>query len=124
QVIQINQLGDYYVTVTFNGCVLSDVMNVGDDCPGRIFVPNVFSPNGDGLNDFFQVTYVNMETLTVKIYDRWGKFLFESNDKDFKWDGNFNGNPLPEGTFFWTINYKFTDIEFPEEKRGTVMILR
>lgn len=124
QTIQVSQLGDYSVTVTFNGCVLTDIMNIGDDCPGRIFIPNVFSPNGDGLNDFFQVTYVNMESLTVTIYDRWGKFLFSSADKDFKWDGNFNGNPLPEGTFFWTINYKFTDNEIAEEKRGTVMILR
>jgi gliding motility-associated-like protein len=124
QTIQVNAAGDYAVTVTFHGCILEDVMNIGDDCPGRIFIPNVFSPNGDGLNDSFQVTYINLETLTVKIYDRWGKFLYTSNDKDFKWNGRYNDNPLPEGTYYWTINFKYSDNENPEEKRGTVMILR
>jgi gliding motility-associated-like protein len=84
----------------------------------------VFSPNADGLNDFFHVDYINLETLTVKIYDRWGKFLYTSDNKDFQWNGLFNDNPLPEGTYYWTINYQFTDNEIAEEKRGTVMILR
>ena len=124
QSIDINSSGNYYVTVTYNMCTLDDVMNIGDDCPGRLFIPNVFSPNGDGLNDFFHVDYVNMETLNVQIYDRWGKYLYESNNKDFQWNGTFNGNPLPEGSYYYTVNFKYSDNENPEERRGTVLIIR
>lgn len=124
QTIDINASGNYFVTVTYNICTQSDVMNIGDDCPGRLFIPNVFSPNGDGLNDFFHVDYVNMESLNMRIYDRWGKFLYESNNKDFQWDGTYNGNPLPEGSYYYTTLFKYNDNENTEERRGTVLIIR
>ncbi|MFN8394982.1 MAG: gliding motility-associated C-terminal domain-containing protein [Bacteroidia bacterium] len=72
--------------------------------------------------DFFAVTYVNMDNLTVKIYDRWGRSSWQQR-QELQWDSRFNGNPLP-GTYYYTINYKFTDNEVAEEKRGNVMILR
>jgi gliding motility-associated-like protein len=124
QTIQVNAPGNYTVTATFATCTLNDIANVGDDCPGRIFIPNVFSPNADGLNDVFNVTYINLEKLEVKIYDRWGKHLFSSVDKNFRWDGEYNDNPLPEGVYYWTMDYKYTDSEIVETQRGNVTILR
>jgi len=124
QTIEVNGPGPVSVTTDFDGCIQVDELLIGDDCPGDIFVPNVFSPNGDDLNDVFEVTYVNMEYLTVSIYDRWGKFLYESRDKDFQWDGRFNGNPVPEGVYFWVIKYKLNTKEFEEEEKGSVTIIR
>lgn len=124
QTIQVDAPGDYYVTVTYATCTLDDVANIGDDCPGRLFIPNVFSPNADGLNDFFGVTYINLDQLSVKIYDRWGKHLYSSDDKDFQWNGQYNDNPLPEGVYYWVVNFKYSDSEIIEERRGNVTILR
>ena len=116
--------GAFAVTTTYRSCTLTDETAIGDDCPGDLFVPNVFSPNGDGLNDFFEVTYVNMDWLEVFVYDRWGKFQYTSMDKNFRWDGTRNGKALPEGVYYYVINYKLNTSEFPEETKGTVTIIR
>jgi gliding motility-associated-like protein len=122
--ITVDQPGIYSVSVTYRVCELNDNVNVGDDCPGRVFIPNVFSPNGDGLNDEFKIDYVNLESLDVAIYDRWGKYLFQSNSKDFRWDGSYKGNTLPEGVYYWLVHYKLNDDENLYEDKGTVTILR
>jgi gliding motility-associated-like protein len=124
QTIAVTDPRSYSVTVTFNTCTLTDITNVGEDCPGRIFIPNVFSPNGDGLNDFFKIDYVNLDRLTVTVFDRWGKFLYTSNDKNFGWDGKYNNNPLPEGTYYYVVRYVLTDNANELEAKGTVMIIR
>ena len=124
QSIQISAPGVYAVTATYNTCVLEDDILIGDDCPGEIFVPNVFSPNEDGLNDYFEITYVNLDRLSIRIYDRWGKFHFESLNKNFKWDGKTKGKPLPEGVYYYHIKYKLNTSENEEEVKGTVTILR
>jgi gliding motility-associated-like protein len=122
--IEVTQPGIYSVTTTYNICTLDDETAIGDDCPGQIFIPNVFSPNGDGLNDFFEITFVNLEYLDISIYDRWGKFVYSSGDKNFKWNGTRNGKPLPEGAYYYHVNYKFNTNENPLDAKGTVMILR
>ena len=124
QTIDISGPGQYTVSTIFDGCEQTDELFVGDDCPGQIFIPNVFSPNNDDLNDYFQVTFVNLDYLTVKIYDRWGKFLYESNDKNFQWDGTYKSKPLPEGVYYWIIDYKLNTVDFEEQDKGTVTILR
>lgn len=122
--IEIDAAGIYTVQATFQNCVRTDDIEVGDLCPGQVFIPNVFSPNGDDINDIFSVTYVNLDDLTVQIYDRWGKFLFESNDKNFQWDGRFNGNPLPEGVYYFVMEYKLAGSEVIEQEKGTVTLIR
>ncbi|RMG83874.1 MAG: gliding motility-associated C-terminal domain-containing protein, partial [Bacteroidetes bacterium] len=64
-------------------------------------VPNVFTPNGDGINDVFRVKTNNIVEFSGKVYNRWGELLFEwVGDKD-GWDGyTFAGEPVPEGTYF------------------------
>lgn len=122
--IEIGDAGIYSVVAEFQNCQRTDDILIGDLCPGQVFIPNVFSPNNDGINDVFSVTYVNLDDLTVQIYDRWGKFLFESLDKNFQWDGRFNGNPLPEGVYYFIIEYKLTDSEVIEQEKGTITLIR
>lgn len=69
------------------------------------FVPNVFSPNGDGLNDFYRLPQSQhdrcYDNLNIKIYNRWGVLVFESDDPLFQWDGtNTDGKPLNQGTYY------------------------
>jgi gliding motility-associated-like protein len=68
-----------------------------------IFIPNAFSPNGDGINDNFNVTITNIKTFHIRIYNRWGQQLFETSDINRSWDGLFNGSPVPFGVFYYAI---------------------
>jgi gliding motility-associated-like protein len=69
-----------------------------------LYVPNCFTNNFDGTNDYFQVHYTGIRTLHIRIYDRWGMMIFESFDKDFKWDGTFHVDVAQEGVYTWVID--------------------
>mgnify|MGYP001182274516 FL=1 len=71
-----------------------------------IYMPNSFSPNGDGINDCYQgylSPRVDLQRFTLKIFDRWGNMLFESNDPNECWDGYFKGKPMDPAVFAWFI---------------------
>jgi gliding motility-associated-like protein len=101
---------------------------------GNVMVPNVFSPNGDGVNDEFIIFYSNLpgvdplETLDeyhVEIYNRWGKKVFESTAGQPHWDGKIDGKIADESVYFYIVTYKRKcwDSE-PSTKNGHVTILR
>ena len=79
--------------------------------PSRIYVPNAFTPNGDRLNDVWKISSVsvynnlgnNTIDFNVKVFDRWGALIFESNDMNKGWDGMINGNKADEGTYLYII---------------------
>ncbi len=104
-------INTYQVTVTdICGNTTSDivVVDVLTDC--KLIIPNVFTPNGDGKNDYFTVTGVGIKTYSAVIYDRWGLKAFESNDIKQSWDGK----NVADGTFYYiikaeTINGKLFD---------------
>ena len=69
-------------------------------------VPNVFSPNKDFQNDFFELDAVpSCKDFKITIFDRWGIEVYKSNDPDFKWDGNLNNKECSEGVYFYMIHY-------------------
>lgn len=73
--------GSYWVRVIDqNGCTAADSLTVTEICPTRYYIPNVFSPNDDGDNDYFEVYSRDMISLKLYVYDRWGNELFESSD--------------------------------------------
>ena len=80
-----------------------------DNCPSY-WLPNVFSPNGDGVNDFFSalVPYSYVESIDIKIYNRWGQVIFETTDPDINWDGIHmdSGVLVPDGVYYYlcTVN--------------------
>jgi len=96
----------YCVRVTdSNGCSDSNCVTVlvQLDCEnaGELYIPNAFSPNGDGENDVIQLYYGNIDCLkSIKfiIYNRWGQRVFETEDAAAKWDGTFRGKGSDEGT--------------------------
>jgi gliding motility-associated-like protein len=66
-----------------------------------LIVPNVFTPNGDGINDLLMITAKGLETMNAQIYNRWGEKLYEWNTLSGGWDGfTVSGIPAPEGTYF------------------------
>lgn len=70
-----------------------------------IFVPNAFSPNGDGINDVFRPTG-NVIVKSMKIYNRWGERVYESSADDFSWNGDYMNEPVKSDHYFFVIRYE------------------
>jgi len=70
-------------------------------------VPNVFSPNGDGINDTWKIEYLeSYPGATIDVFNRYGQKVYSSLGYDIEWDGTYNGNPLPVGTYYYIVNPK------------------
>jgi len=83
--------------------------------------PNVFSPNGDGINDVWVITGLDPYPLcTVDIYTRYGQPVFSSTGYNKPWNGSFNGKPLPIGTYYYVI----TLTKQMKRMSGSVTVLR
>ena len=99
----------YVVTLTITEGNCSDeatqLVNAIIILPLIYDLPNVFTPNGDGTNDFFRINAENVETFEIVILNRWGNVVFESNDANFEWNGQVQntGAECTDGTYF----YKF-----------------
>ena len=121
--IIINKTGTYYVTVTENSCIGSDTLTVfSGDC--EVFIPNAFTPNNDGHNDYFgSATDFLAKSYRMEIFNRYGQTVFESNENTKKWDGTLKGKKMPNGAYLWIMNY----IDSKGKKRyfqGTVLLIR
>lgn len=94
--------------------------------PGFTFyIPNAFSPNGDGTNDIFKGTGIGIKEYNLMIYDRWGNLVFTTNDLEKGWDGHFkNGEDVSlEDVFVWKVNLK-DDSNKPHDYAGTVSLIK
>jgi gliding motility-associated-like protein len=70
----------------------------------RLFIPDAFTPNGDGLNDVFKPSNIGIKEYDFKIFDRWGEAIYTSNGPEDGWDGNFRGNKSPQGAYVYLLN--------------------
>ena len=109
-----------------NGC--SDTVYGTQIVEGEyaFFLPNSFTPNGDGLNDsFFPVgDKISVENYSFKIFNRWGEMIFSTNDFNEKWDGTYQNNALSSDAYIWKID--LVDSQSGEEKslKGYVLLSR
>jgi gliding motility-associated-like protein len=117
--------GMYWATVSNHGCEVTDSVWVSNDC--YLDIPNVFTPNGDGINDFFfprQLLSKGLTSFRMNIFNRWGELIFQTAVLDGRgWDGCLNGIPQPEGVFVYTIDAQFIDNE-RVHRQGNVTLLR
>jgi gliding motility-associated-like protein len=75
------------------------------DVPTTIVIPNVFSPNGDNINEEFGIVCTGMKSLTCDIFNRWGQKVFTITAPNQTWDGRMdNGHMASEGTYFFMVN--------------------
>lgn len=80
-------------------------VTIRTDCPPSIYLPNAFSPNGDGDNDVFGIVYSENFTLDVfQVFNRWGEIIFESSDISAGWDGTFKGQEQPIGSYTFLVS--------------------
>ena len=70
----------------------------------NVFVPNAFTPNSDGLNDTFKVICNSVIAFDLKVFNRWGERIFQSDDINKGWDGTFMGQRVEEGVYYWQLS--------------------
>ncbi|MBL0273676.1 MAG: gliding motility-associated C-terminal domain-containing protein [Chitinophagaceae bacterium] len=120
----------YYTVklVAFNftlGCSDSTrkTLTVLDHC--FIDVPTAFTPNNDGLNDYFWPhNALKADNYEFKVYNRWGQLVFATTDWRKKWDGRINGAVQTTGVFVWMLSYIHRDTKQPVFRKGTVTLIR
>ncbi|MEZ5007883.1 MAG: T9SS type B sorting domain-containing protein [Chitinophagales bacterium] len=93
----------YIVSREDNGCIAYDTVYIEVNEP-QVFVPTAFTPNGDKDNDIFQVIdkYIN-ELIVLRVFNRWGEMLYQTNDINAGWDGSFKGEDQEIDTYIYDI---------------------
>lgn len=117
----------YRVTLTVTddlGC--TDVRGFTTEPPLEIFIPKAFTPNGDGINDSFEIKGSNIKEFSIRIFDRWGNMVFHSNDINERWDGSNAKDGYHSGTsvYNYIIRYKGPKEEDTKEIKGDITVIR
>ncbi len=101
--------GTYSVTVQNTyGCIATDIITINGFCEkAQVFIPNAFTPDGDGLNDILMVRGGGIRVKSFRIFNRWGELVFEklnfgANDVKYGWDGKVRGVPATPDVFVYT----------------------
>ena len=122
--LSLNLLGqnyDIYRVVAYSNNIevhsVSNIIKVPQE--HAIFVPNVFSPDGDNTNDVFQVIGKGLEHITIEIYNRWGQLVFEAPHLNESWDGTFRDQPCPIGTYVYQLK-----VDALTSQSGTITLIR
>jgi gliding motility-associated-like protein len=121
-VIKIYKPGKYNLQVTENNCSASDSVNVvWGDCP--FYIPNAFTPNGDGKNDSFGLLNgVTLQDFSMKIYDRYGHIIFASNNVNERWNGTYKDKTMPAGSYTWQVTY-INGLGYTKWLKGFVLLI-
>ncbi len=102
------------------GCSSQDKVQV--KVVSGIYIPNAFTPNGDGKNDHWRIPYLDIGlNAQVNVFNRWGQLVYHAEGTSVDWDGNFNGKPQASGVYVYAIIFKHD--KFPELK-GTFTLIR
>ncbi|MEM6263577.1 MAG: PKD domain-containing protein, partial [Bacteroidota bacterium] len=108
------QGGNQVVSLSNEACVLLEP---------RMFTANAFSPNGDGRNDVFTVGGAFLSEFNLKIYNRWGRLVHETDNQDEQWDGRCEGIEVPEGVYVFSVRGKGHNGDIIQ-RSGTITLIR
>ncbi|MCB0401301.1 MAG: gliding motility-associated C-terminal domain-containing protein, partial [Flavobacteriales bacterium] len=121
--------GQYNVLLTVTnqyGCVdtISGTVFVNDVY--LFYVPNAFTPDGDGKNEIFRPygDGIDFTQYSMQIFDRWGELIFETTNAERGWDGTYKGNPVKVDTYIWKIIAKEADTPIIHDNFGHVNLIR
>lgn len=122
-------LGVHSISVflyTIDGCISPTISYTVDivSCPlTTVYIPNAFTPDGDGLNNiWFPVSY-DIKKIEFTIYNKWGQKIYESTDNLFGWDGSFQGKPCPNDVYVYFIKWTSFDDKV-SSKFGQITLFR
>lgn len=90
----------------------------------NIFISNAFTPNEDGINDYFYIPPgTSFSDFSIRVMDRWGIDVYNSDDSNFRWDGKMKGRDLPAGTYVYVLSGTTTQGQ-SVKRSGTVSLVR
>jgi len=113
-----------FIVETANGCLDTIFGKVGVTEFVRLFIPNAFTPNGDGVDDKFEIKGTPVTDWNLYIYDRWGAQIWSTHNFETQWDGtDRSGNPVPLGTYIYQITGTDYKLE-PIAQKGQVTVVR
>ncbi len=125
--VTVSRIGQYLVIATNpEGCATEKTTVVVDRCEPRLYIPDAFTPNGDGSNDYLDVFGLYFRDFSLKIYNRWGEVIFATDSIEQKWDGTYRGTKVQPGSYAYVVSYGSED--YPDRRstvmRGSVMVIR
>ena len=86
-----------------NDQIISTSNAISVEKPYALYAPNAFSPDSDGINDFFKISGQGILDFQIEIYNRWGQMVYKSDDLSKGWNGTFKGKNLPTGSYVYKI---------------------
>ncbi len=112
----------YGVTVYTGGCVVSDSALIRVVFPNNFFIPNAFTPNGDGNNDDFYIkAQSGVKVILFQVFNRWGEKMHEGS---YPWDANFKGKPAPAGVYIYIFKLGLFGDDSALFRKGSVTMIR
>jgi|GEM_PF-4106325 len=119
---EISETGFYQLTTSLNGCSTVSNFNIhAEDCSTQIFMPNVFSPNNDGINDSYYPLGNFFEVISFEVFNQWGELIHSG---DNPWLGNSRGKLASEGVYTYTLQIKNLKLEMLEMIKGDFTLIR
>ncbi|MEY3397715.1 MAG: hypothetical protein RL220_309 [Bacteroidota bacterium] len=124
--ISYNESGYYTITLIVEnegGCTDTASKNICILPPTPVFIPDIFSPNGDGNNDFLFVRSQGIISFDFRVFNRWGEEVFQTSDIGKGWDGYHRGMPCQQGSYAYFIRANLNDGQEYENK-GEIVLIR
>jgi gliding motility-associated-like protein len=121
--LQVRAKGTTVCQTSAAGRFTGAANNGGSAAGAEIFIPNTFTPNGDGNNDVFYVYGNAIVKVKMRIYNQWGQFLYESQQLQNGWDGNYKGQMQPNGVYVYYVDLTLND-GTTAMRKGTITLLR
>ena len=119
-----DNVDSYRLIAVSNDSVESTSNTISVEKPYALYAPNAFSPDGDGINDYFNVVGQGLTNYIIEIYNRWGQMVFKSTTLDNQWDGKFQEVNSPPGTYVYKIKTNDFGVDLKLIKSGTVSLVR
>lgn len=124
--ITVTQPGLYYLRSEYTcGSITSESVYINqcpEDSSVGLYIPDCFTPDNDGLNDYFAPVYYNIKIEEIKVYNRWGNVVYVSSS-DMKWDGSWQNKVCPLGVYVYKVSYRDKRNGITQ-KTGRVLLLR
>ncbi|MBO72018.1 MAG: hypothetical protein CMD35_00230 [Flavobacteriales bacterium] len=128
QTISVDEKGTYLVGITnLAGCLTEDRVEIKEDCPAHVWLPNSFTADDNSLNDVWMIQGRSIESVEVFVYNRWGELVWEGNALGQFWDGTYMGKPAQEDVYVYSLSYTYYNVNNKlqrKKRQGWVTLLR
>ncbi|MFN8286003.1 MAG: gliding motility-associated C-terminal domain-containing protein [Chitinophagales bacterium] len=119
-----NRVTDFVLTITYNDhCTATATVRVLVENGLPVYIPNAFTPNGDGNNDIFLIYGEGIKTVDLKVFNRWGELVFDSNNQFNGWDGSYKGVMQNNAVYSYVANITYLDGK-KVQRIGSITLVR